>query len=131
MLEGRFQAGDTVVIDTATLESGETYLRLRPAREAQNETEEEERGRDRLTPPKLAKGLRAMLAAAFLHRVAQHIGIILVGSQFRRSRKLRLRKTTSGKPSPVRHQRHVDLLLLLSLGRRLAAQKCRAAGRRR
>ncbi|MEN9937130.1 MAG: hypothetical protein RLZZ387_3709 [Chloroflexota bacterium] len=33
VLEGRFQAGDTVVVDTATLENGETYLRLRPARE--------------------------------------------------------------------------------------------------
>ncbi|HRC75168.1 MAG TPA: ATP-dependent Clp protease ATP-binding subunit, partial [Kouleothrix sp.] len=42
VLEGRFQAGDTVVIDTATLESGETYLRLRPAREVKAEIEEEE-----------------------------------------------------------------------------------------
>jgi ATP-dependent Clp protease ATP-binding subunit ClpC len=32
-LEGRFKAGDTVVVDTATLESGETLLRLRPATE--------------------------------------------------------------------------------------------------
>ena len=42
VLEGRFQTGDTVVIDTATLESGETYLRLRPAREVKSEVEEEE-----------------------------------------------------------------------------------------
>ena len=42
VLEGRFQAGDTVVVDTATLEGGETYLRLRPAREVKDEVEEEE-----------------------------------------------------------------------------------------
>ena len=33
LLEGRFSAGDTVVVDVATLENGETYLQLRPARE--------------------------------------------------------------------------------------------------
>ena len=33
LLEGRFGAGDTVVVDVATLENGETYLQLRPARE--------------------------------------------------------------------------------------------------
>ncbi len=42
VLEGRFKAGDTVVVDTATLESGETYLRLRPAREVKDEVEEVE-----------------------------------------------------------------------------------------
>jgi len=42
VLEGRFQSGDTVVVDTATLEGGETYLRLRPAREVKDEVEEEE-----------------------------------------------------------------------------------------
>jgi ATP-dependent Clp protease ATP-binding subunit ClpC len=41
VLEGRFKAGDTVVVDTATLESGETYLRLRPAREVDDKVEEE------------------------------------------------------------------------------------------
>jgi ATP-dependent Clp protease ATP-binding subunit ClpC len=41
VLEDRFRAGDTVVVDTATLESGETYLRLRPAREVDAEVEEE------------------------------------------------------------------------------------------
>ncbi|HEX5692336.1 MAG TPA: ATP-dependent Clp protease ATP-binding subunit [Roseiflexaceae bacterium] len=40
VLEGRFQAGDTVVVDTATLESGETYLRLRPLREVDASVEE-------------------------------------------------------------------------------------------
>jgi hypothetical protein len=29
-----------VVVDTATLENGETYLRLRPAREVNDEVEE-------------------------------------------------------------------------------------------
>jgi ATP-dependent Clp protease ATP-binding subunit ClpC len=33
VLEDRFRAGDTVVVDTATLEGGETYLRLRAQRE--------------------------------------------------------------------------------------------------
>jgi ATP-dependent Clp protease ATP-binding subunit ClpC len=33
VLEGRFKPGDTVVVDTATLENGEVYLRLRPGRE--------------------------------------------------------------------------------------------------
>ena len=42
LLEGRFQQGDTVVVDTATLENGETYLRLRPAREVDDEVEETE-----------------------------------------------------------------------------------------
>jgi len=42
VLEGRFHLGDTVVVDAATLESGETYLRLRPAREVNDEVEEEE-----------------------------------------------------------------------------------------
>ena len=32
-LEGRFTSGDTVVVDTATIDNGETYLRLRPASE--------------------------------------------------------------------------------------------------
>ena len=40
VLEGRFRAGDTVVVDTATLENGETYLRLRPQREVDAEVEE-------------------------------------------------------------------------------------------
>lgn len=40
VLEDRFRSGDTVVVDTATLESGETYLRLRPAREVNPEVEE-------------------------------------------------------------------------------------------
>jgi ATP-dependent Clp protease ATP-binding subunit ClpC len=42
VLEGRFQAGDTVVVDTATLDNGETYLRLRPAREVDGTPTEEE-----------------------------------------------------------------------------------------
>ncbi len=42
VLEGRFQPGDTVIVDTATLENGEVYLRLRPAREVKDEVEEEE-----------------------------------------------------------------------------------------
>jgi ATP-dependent Clp protease ATP-binding subunit ClpC len=40
-LEGRFRAGDTVVVDTATVDNGETYLRLRPAREFTELVEEE------------------------------------------------------------------------------------------
>ena len=32
-LEGRFKGGDKVIVDTATIENGETYLRLRPATE--------------------------------------------------------------------------------------------------
>jgi ATP-dependent Clp protease ATP-binding subunit ClpC len=42
VLEGRFHLGDVVVVDAATLESGETYLRLRPARDVNDEVEEEE-----------------------------------------------------------------------------------------
>jgi len=42
VLEARFHIGDVVVVDVATLESGETYLRLRPAREVNAEVEEEE-----------------------------------------------------------------------------------------
>jgi ATP-dependent Clp protease ATP-binding subunit ClpC len=42
VLEARFHIGDVVVVDVATLESGETYLRLRPAREVNDEVEEEE-----------------------------------------------------------------------------------------
>ncbi|MFO7170817.1 MAG: AAA family ATPase, partial [Chloroflexota bacterium] len=42
MLEGRFQPGDTVVVDTATLENGETYLRLRSLREVEETSTEEE-----------------------------------------------------------------------------------------
>jgi ATP-dependent Clp protease ATP-binding subunit ClpC len=41
VLEGRFRGGDTVVVDTATLEGGETYLRLRPLREVEASTVEE------------------------------------------------------------------------------------------
>jgi ATP-dependent Clp protease ATP-binding subunit ClpC len=40
VLEDRFRAGDTVVVDTATLEGGETYLRLRAQRELTPEIEE-------------------------------------------------------------------------------------------
>jgi ATP-dependent Clp protease ATP-binding subunit ClpC len=40
-LEGRFRSGDQVVVDAATLESGETLLRLRAAREVSNQVEEE------------------------------------------------------------------------------------------
>ena len=40
VLEGRFRTGDIVVVDTATLENGETYLRLRPQREVDAEVEE-------------------------------------------------------------------------------------------
>jgi ATP-dependent Clp protease ATP-binding subunit ClpC len=40
VLDGRFRAGDIVVVDTATLENGETYLRLRPRREVDAEVEE-------------------------------------------------------------------------------------------
>ena len=40
VLEGRFRPGDTVVVDTATLESGETYLRLRSLREVEATVEE-------------------------------------------------------------------------------------------
>jgi ATP-dependent Clp protease ATP-binding subunit ClpC len=42
VLEGRFRAGDTVVVDTATIEGGETYLRLRPQREVEAPAVEEE-----------------------------------------------------------------------------------------
>ena len=42
VLEARFHIGDVVVVDVATLESGETYLRLRPAREVNAEVEEVE-----------------------------------------------------------------------------------------
>jgi ATP-dependent Clp protease ATP-binding subunit ClpC len=40
VLDGRFRAGDTVVVDVATLENGETYLRLRPQREVDAVVEE-------------------------------------------------------------------------------------------
>jgi ATP-dependent Clp protease ATP-binding subunit ClpC len=42
VLDGRFRAGDIVVVDVATLENGETYLRLRPRREVDAEVEETE-----------------------------------------------------------------------------------------
>jgi ATP-dependent Clp protease ATP-binding subunit ClpC len=44
VLADRFHAGDTVVVDAATLENGEVYLRLRSARELQqgSDVEEEE-----------------------------------------------------------------------------------------
>ena len=42
--KARFHAGDVVVVDMATLESGETYLRLRPAREVKDDEVEEEEG---------------------------------------------------------------------------------------
>jgi ATP-dependent Clp protease ATP-binding subunit ClpC len=35
VLEGRFRAGDKVLVDVATLDNGEQYLRLRPAREVE------------------------------------------------------------------------------------------------
>ncbi len=41
VLEARFKAGDNVIVDTATLENGETYLRLRPARDVTDRVEEE------------------------------------------------------------------------------------------
>ncbi|KAB8142549.1 ATP-dependent Clp protease ATP-binding subunit [Chloroflexia bacterium SDU3-3] len=41
-LEGRFKAGDTVVVDTATIENGETYLRLRPMSEVEPNPEAHE-----------------------------------------------------------------------------------------
>ncbi|GAB4203724.1 MAG: ATP-dependent Clp protease ATP-binding subunit [Roseiflexaceae bacterium] len=41
VLEARFKSGDNVIVDTATLENGETYLRLRPAREVTDRVEEE------------------------------------------------------------------------------------------
>jgi ATP-dependent Clp protease ATP-binding subunit ClpC len=44
VLEGRFRAGDTVVVDTATIEGGETYLRLRPLREVEAPAVEEPEG---------------------------------------------------------------------------------------
>ena len=44
VLEGRFRAGDTVVVDTATIEGGETYLRLRPQREVEASAVEEPEG---------------------------------------------------------------------------------------
>ena len=46
VLDGRFVSGDTIVVDTATLENGEVYLRLRSARDVekanQDSVEEEE-----------------------------------------------------------------------------------------
>jgi ATP-dependent Clp protease ATP-binding subunit ClpC len=44
VLADRFRAGDTVVVDVATLENGEKYLRLRPARELEGNNVEEEAG---------------------------------------------------------------------------------------
>ncbi|HEU4323257.1 MAG TPA: ATP-dependent Clp protease ATP-binding subunit [Roseiflexaceae bacterium] len=41
VLEARFKAGDNVIVDTATLENGETYLRLRAARDVTDRVEEE------------------------------------------------------------------------------------------
>ena len=41
VLEDRFRQGDTVVVDTATLENGEVFLRLRPVREVDDQVEEE------------------------------------------------------------------------------------------
>ncbi|MCS6841619.1 MAG: ATP-dependent Clp protease ATP-binding subunit [Roseiflexus sp.] len=35
VLEGRFRSGDTVLVDVATLDNGEQYLRLRPKREVE------------------------------------------------------------------------------------------------
>ena len=32
VLDGRFVAGDTILVDVATLENGESYLRLQPQR---------------------------------------------------------------------------------------------------
>ncbi len=39
-LEGRFKAGDTIVVDTATLENGEAYLRLRTVKEVEDSGEQ-------------------------------------------------------------------------------------------
>jgi ATP-dependent Clp protease ATP-binding subunit ClpC len=44
LLADRFHHGDAVVVDTATLENGEVYLRLRPAREVADTTVTEEAG---------------------------------------------------------------------------------------
>jgi ATP-dependent Clp protease ATP-binding subunit ClpC len=44
VLADRFRSGDTVVVDVATLENGEKYLRLRPARELEGDNVEEEAG---------------------------------------------------------------------------------------
>ncbi|MGQ9893694.1 MAG: ATP-dependent Clp protease ATP-binding subunit [Roseiflexus sp.] len=41
VLEGRFRAGDQVLVDVATLDNGEQYLRLRPARELEETVETE------------------------------------------------------------------------------------------
>ncbi|NWG19737.1 MAG: ATP-dependent Clp protease ATP-binding subunit [Chloroflexi bacterium] len=41
VLEGRFNNGDRVLVDVATLENGETYLRLRPAHEVASQEEAE------------------------------------------------------------------------------------------
>ena len=41
VLEGRFRAGDRVLVDVATLDNGEQYLRLRPARELEETVETE------------------------------------------------------------------------------------------
>ena len=40
VLEDRFRQGDVVVVDTATLENGEVFLRLRPVREVDDQVEE-------------------------------------------------------------------------------------------
>ena len=47
VLDGRFVSGDTVIVDTATLENGEVYLQLRSARDVEKSTQdtiEEEEG---------------------------------------------------------------------------------------
>ncbi|ABQ90121.1 ATP-dependent Clp protease ATP-binding subunit [Roseiflexus sp. RS-1] len=41
VLEGRFRSGDRVLVDVATLDNGEQYLRLRPAREVEETVETE------------------------------------------------------------------------------------------
>ncbi len=41
VLEGRFRAGDRVLVDVTTLDNGEQYLRLRPARELEETVETE------------------------------------------------------------------------------------------
>lgn len=41
VLEGRFRSGDRVLVDVATLDNGERYLRLRPAREVEETVETE------------------------------------------------------------------------------------------
>ena len=44
VLEARFHIGDVVVVDVATLESGETYLRLRARPRGRGAEVEEEEG---------------------------------------------------------------------------------------